>query len=81
MASLAEISLERRGPLVTLTLSDNGGGLSSQSSKMGLGMLGMQERARAARGSFMVESRAEAGVVIRVSVPYTEANLPNGANL
>jgi signal transduction histidine kinase len=74
MASLAEISLERSGRALTLTVADNGGGLSNQSSKAGLGMLGMRERARASKGHLVVESRAESGVVIRVSVPCTEAS-------
>jgi signal transduction histidine kinase len=72
MASLAEVSLERQGSVVTLTVTDNGGGLSGQASKAGLGLLGMQERARACGGSFVMESRAEQGVIVRALVPFNE---------
>lgn len=68
-ASLAHIDLRGGNEGVTLVISDNGKGLAGQADH-GLGIIGMRERANLVGGSFSIESIADGGTVIAVTIPY-----------
>jgi signal transduction histidine kinase len=77
-ASQVEVKLEKEGDWVTLTVADNGVGISAGllSRKSTLGFLGMYERARLAGGSLTVNSASGKGTRIVVRLPLGEA-VPN----
>lgn len=69
MASTVEMKVNGSGESVTLTVSDDGGGFPAAPTGLGLGLLGMQERARAVGGTLTVSSQPGKGVEIRAVVP------------
>lgn len=68
-ATNIELSLIRSGDALHLRIADNGGGLAKETSRNGLGMLGMRERARAAGGQLKIQSVTGKGLEISVHVP------------
>ena len=74
-ASLVSLSLRKMDNTIELTVQDNGQGfdmakiLSKESSRIGLGLSSMRERAELSTGSFVVESVRGKGTVIRASWP------------
>jgi signal transduction histidine kinase len=68
-ASLAHIDLRSGDKGVTLVIRDNGKGFAVQADH-GLGIIGMRERANLVGGSFSIESIADSGTVIIVTIPY-----------
>jgi PAS domain S-box-containing protein len=77
-ASQVEVKLEKEGDWVTLTVADNGVGISAGllSRKSTLGFLGMYERARLAGGSLTVNSASGQGTRIVVRLPLGDVE-PN----
>jgi PAS domain S-box-containing protein len=77
-ASQVEVKLEKEGDWVTLTVVDNGVGISAGllSRKSTLGFLGMYERARLAGGSLTVNSASGRGTRISVRLPLGDVE-PN----
>ena len=73
-ASQVEVKLEKDGDWVTLTVADNGVGISAGllSRKSTLGFLGMYERARLAGGSLTVNSTSGKGTRIVVRLPLAD---------
>jgi len=69
LASTVEILLEREGEHLSLTVSDNGGGLSADRRSSGLGLLGMRERVQSIGGQLTLHSRPGEGLTIRAVVP------------
>ncbi len=75
LADLVRLSLSKAGGTIDLVIEDNGRGfdlqdtLSSESSKRGLGLASMKERTEFSGGSFSIESRREAGTIVRASWP------------
>jgi PAS domain S-box-containing protein len=60
---------------IALTISDNGCGMSQQSYRMGLGLIGMRERAEAAGGHFTLHTDDKTGVSIKISIPLSSRQL------
>ncbi len=67
-AKHAHVNLEAKGGQITLSIQDDGRGLTA-GGRGGLGMTGMRARARSAGGDLTVRSRPDAGVLIEVRVP------------
>ena len=70
-ATGVDIGLTRLDDRLILTVADNGRGFEAvgPSSHTGMGLIGMQERAALMQGTFTIESGAEHGTVISVTVP------------
>jgi len=70
-AYLVSLSLKRKDNKLELTLQDNGRGFDLEealvvpSSRRGLGLTSMRERAELSRGSFIIESNPGKGTTIR----------------
>jgi two-component system sensor histidine kinase UhpB len=73
MATAVNVSLKCEDEHVLLSIVDNGGGLTEESAPSGLGILGMQERARLLGARFSLASAAGRGVEIQVELPIQEA--------
>jgi len=58
---------------VHLLICDNGRGMPAARAGTGMGMMGMQERVEALKGSFQVQSQPGKGVWIIVELPLPEA--------
>lgn len=78
-ATVCTVSLGRRGVVLLLTIEDDGRGVDltktgAGTTRRGLGLIGMRERAQALSGTFVVENRAEGGtrVVVRLPVAALE---------
>jgi signal transduction histidine kinase len=68
-ASLAHVDLRGSKEGVTLVIQDNGKGLAGRADH-GLGVIGMRERANLVGGSFSIDSKADGGTTIAVTIPY-----------
>jgi two-component system, NarL family, sensor histidine kinase UhpB len=80
-ASQVTIELERKhsaeGDSVRLSVRDNGSGFAP-GSRRGLGLLGMQERVDALKGSIAVAGSAGTGTNIHVCIPLQEVTSERG---
>jgi len=80
-ASEVTIELERKhsaeGESVRLSVCDNGSGFAP-GSRRGLGLLGMQERVDALKGSIAVAASAGTGTNIHVCIPLQEVTAERG---
>lgn len=74
-ANGVRLSLKKNDNTLELAIQDNGHGfepekaLSLESSKRGLGLVSMGERARLSGGSFAIESTKGAGTTVRAWWP------------
>jgi len=68
-AALVQLSLGKKGDKIELIIVDNGMGFDLESSKRGLGLTSMRERAELSGGSFFIESAIGKGTTIRASWP------------
>jgi signal transduction histidine kinase len=68
-STAVEISLRHRDGLVSLTISDNGVGLTGQKTRSGLGLVGIQERVRELGGWFSARNRDGGGTVLMAEIP------------
>ena len=70
-AQTVSLSLEQRGDVLCLGISDDGQGFVVQQGRQGLsfGLVGMQERAQMLGGTLVLESQPGEGTSIHVSVP------------
>jgi signal transduction histidine kinase len=74
-AGAAAVALHRDGPVLVVEVTDTGAGIASpgpQRALHGLGLVGMQERARLVGGSCRIESASPAGTRVRVTIPLKE---------
>lgn len=77
-ANLVHLRLQKTNGPIELTIQDNGQGFdvnevfSTRSTKRGLGLSSMGERAELSGGSFLIESNKGTGTVIRVSWPIEQ---------
>lgn len=77
-ANLVHLRLQKTNGPIELTIQDNGQGFdvnevfSTRSTKRGLGLSSMGERAELSGGSFLIESNKGTGIVIRVSWPIEQ---------
>ncbi len=74
-ATAVEITVSQDTGRFTLIVEDNGKGISEEdmTSESSLGLLGMSERARLARGTISIAGKAGEGTTVRVSVPVPHA--------
>ncbi|MEC4890291.1 MAG: sensor histidine kinase [Nitrospira sp.] len=78
-ASRLDVTLRKSGAGFELRIKDNGVGFSLPESKAGasdrwtLGLLGMQERARALGGALVIRSEAGRGTEVRAQIPLENA--------
>lgn len=84
-AKHVEVSLERRGDLVVLIVSDDGKGFDPEKKKKngnsdGIGLIGMCERAEIIGGDIEVESARGKGTTIYVRVPCPEKKKKGSKN-
>ena len=70
-AKRVELSLKREAGLVTLTIADDGAGLP-EGGRPGIGLLGMQERARALGGRLTLSKSLLGGALISLEIPEAE---------
>lgn len=67
------ISVHGRHDAVSLTVQDDGVGIANfDSSRRGLGLIGMEERARELGGTVMVRSQPNKGTSLRVELPLRQ---------
>ncbi|MCU1261822.1 MAG: integral rane sensor signal transduction histidine kinase, partial [Bryobacterales bacterium] len=64
----AWVKIEQNGAAITVSIRDDGRGFDPQRTR-GLGLLGMEERARRLGGTLHVESKPGEGTTIRVELP------------
>ena len=67
-----DLSLKREPGLVSLSVADDGAGLP-EGARLGIGLLGMQERARALGGRLALSKSALGGTLVMLEIPETEA--------
>ena len=72
-ASQAFISLRREPDHILLSVADDGQGMNMHLPSLGLGLLGMRERAIAAEGEFSFTSKPGQGLRIDVKLPLTQS--------
>jgi signal transduction histidine kinase len=74
-ATKVQIHLEARENDLVLEVTDNGCGIATDARQkaMGLGILGMEERARRAGGNISIQSASGKGTAVRVSIPIKES--------
>ena len=76
-ASIITIDLEAGSEVITLTVRDDGIGMSATTTSPGLGMRSMVERAAAIGGALTVTPREPHGTSVAVSVaPHTDPQVP-----
>jgi len=70
-AKRVSVVLEGTGKVIRLRVKDSGVGFKtgSRENKIGLGLLGMEERVRLLRGNFVVSSRLGKGTEITAEIP------------
>lgn len=71
-ASEVQVTLQRCGPVLTLTVQDNGVGMTAQVPRSGSGLTGIRERVTAIGGKFVVDSVPGRGTALSLSIPLTE---------
>jgi two-component system, NarL family, sensor histidine kinase UhpB len=80
-ASEVTVELERtsgpQGDFVRLSVRDNGTGFE-QGSRRGLGLLGMQERVEALKGSMKLTAAPDEGTRVDIGIPLQEAAAERG---
>ena len=69
-AKKVALSLSSAGGLVKLTIADDGAGLP-EGGRLGIGLLGMQERARALGGRLVLGKSEMGGALIELEIPET----------
>jgi signal transduction histidine kinase len=75
-ASAVDMELKRDGASMQLKISDNGHGAQSNNadrSKRGLGLAGMQTRARGCGGELTIKSEPQKGFTVAVTCPVSAA--------
>jgi signal transduction histidine kinase len=68
-AKNVRLSLHGRSDRLILTVQDNGSGFNMKDVRRGLGLLGMEERAKELQGSFAVFSQPSKGALLQVELP------------
>jgi signal transduction histidine kinase len=79
-ATHVQVTLERRGDRLVLTIEDNGKGFNVEKAKtrartgISIGLLGMEERARLVGGEMTITSSPDRGTRVIASLPLIELN-------
>ena len=70
-ATHVTVSVSDRDDLIRIWMADNGRGFDVDTHDRGFGLTGMRERVDLAGGTFLLESRADEGTVLTVTLPGT----------
>lgn len=79
-ATHVQVTLERQGDRLVLTIEDNGKGFNVEKAKtrartgISIGLLGMEERARLVGGEMTITSSPKTGTKLTASLPLIELN-------
>lgn len=79
-ATHVQVTLERRGDRLVLTIEDNGTGFNVEMAKtrartgFSIGLLGMEERARLVGGELTISSSPKTGTKLTASLPLVKLN-------
>ena len=71
-ASVVMLEVKREGDRVRLQLDDNGKGFDPSGARVGLGLSGMEERAKLLGGEFQLASAPGEGTRIRIVIPLSD---------
>jgi signal transduction histidine kinase len=71
-AKSVEVGIRQKGPVLDVTIADDGVGCGNRT---GLGLLGMQERVRALGGSLTVVPGSTGGTLVRAHIPVAQEAL------
>ena len=63
------VEIVEHGGVITVSVSDDGGGFDPERTEGGFGLVGMRERAELVRGQLLVDSAHGKGTVVRAEVP------------
>jgi signal transduction histidine kinase len=74
-ATAVQVCVRHADGQILVTVQDDGSGFDPQRVR-GLGLLGMEERARHLGGSFQIDSRPGRGTLLRVSLPRWDVVVP-----
>jgi signal transduction histidine kinase len=71
-ATSIDLSVSRGGDEVLVTVADDGVGIASAQAGRGLGLRGLEERARELNGTLMMSSEPGAGATLRLRLPVKD---------
>ncbi len=71
-ASEVCVELQRSGPMLTLTVQDNGIGMEGEVPRKGSGLAAIRDRLTAIGGGFVIDSDTGKGTALTLSIPLTE---------
>ena len=73
-ATLVEVNLDRNGPEVLLSVTDNGRGFSTSDPRKpnSFGLMGLRERAYILGGEVSISSESGRGTTVDVRIPLTQ---------
>jgi signal transduction histidine kinase len=74
-ANAVQVSVRQEDGQILVTVQDDGSGFDPERVR-GLGLLGMEERARHLGGSFQIDSRPGRGTLLRVTLPRRDVVVP-----
>ena len=74
-ARAIQITMRSQPDAVELSVQDDGIGFDTKAGRRGLGLLGIEERVKELGGQVSVNSRLNAGTVLRVQIPLANGNL------
>jgi signal transduction histidine kinase len=74
-ASAVQVCVRQEDGQILVTVQDDGSGFDPERVR-GLGLLGMEERARHLGGAFQIDSRPGRGTLLRVTLPHRDVVLP-----
>jgi signal transduction histidine kinase len=79
-ATRATVTIRRSVKSLTVSVTDNGGGISDRdlSRNDSLGLLGMGERAALLGGRIEVRRRKPKGTIVKVTIPFARTRIPRG---
>ncbi|KGK90602.1 hypothetical protein DP73_07385 [Desulfosporosinus sp. HMP52] len=77
-ASHVFVTLNYNEGCLELQVADNGKGMNLRDVNSGLGLLGMEERVKLARGEFTIKSKPEQGTKILITLPLTKESRNDG---
>ena len=72
-ATQVDITLRKNSQALVLSIRDNGQGMAIDSTRKGLGVIGMRERAKAIGAQFTFSSEIEKGTSIKIELPIAAA--------
>ncbi len=74
-ASAVQVCVQQADGQIVVTVQDDGSGFDPERVR-GLGLLGMEERARHLGGSFQIDSQPGRGTLLRVTLPRRDVVVP-----